>query len=306
MPLIETLLTMITVVGFGVLWRYFQPGSIAAETLRNAITDLVYYLLLPALVVRVLWQTPLGVESIQISVVACSGILSAMLLSSWSCRRCNLPDNTSGAVILAASFGNFTYLGLPVLVATLGDWAAGVAIQFDLFASTPLLFTIGFLVAAHYGHTDDSTHPVRRLLRIPPLWAALVAVVLNMLDVPMPAIVGHILQITGDAVIPLMLLALGLSLRWQSLERNNLSPLILVLVIQLIFMPLIVLVTTQLVGLTGPVRLAAVLEAAMPSMMIGLVICQHYKLDIELYAAAVTVSTLASVVTLPFWYILLV
>ncbi|NIQ12640.1 MAG: AEC family transporter, partial [Gammaproteobacteria bacterium] len=40
----------------------------------------------------------------------------------------------------------------------------------------------------------------------------------------------------------------------------------------------------------------------MPSMVIGIVICDHYKLDTGIYAAAVTVTTLLSLISLPLWF----
>jgi hypothetical protein len=44
-----------------------------------------------------------------------------------------------------------------------------------------------------------------------------------------------------------------------------------------------------------------VIEAAMPSMVLGLVFCDRYGLDTALYAAAVTLTTLLSLLTLPLW-----
>jgi len=41
---------------------------------------------------------------------------------------------------------------------------------------------------------------------------------------------------------------------------------------------------------------------AMPCMVLGIVFCDRYQLDGSLYAMAVTVTTLLSLVTLPFWY----
>jgi predicted permease len=40
----------------------------------------------------------------------------------------------------------------------------------------------------------------------------------------------------------------------------------------------------------------------MPSMVLGIVFCDRYGLDTALYAAAVTVTTALSLITLPFWY----
>ncbi len=303
--MLETLILMFALIAVGAGWARLAPGRQPVASLRSALTELVFYLLLPALVLRVMWQARLGLESIAISAAAVSGILGAMLVSWWLCRRCRLPDPVSGATILAAAFANVTYLGLPVLVATLGDWAAGVAIQYDLFASTPLLFTLGFLLAAHYGHAEETIHPLQRLVRIPALWAALLAVLLNLTAVPLPAGLAQGLHMLGDAVIPLMLLALGMSLQWRSLQARYLQPLAVVVFVQLLLMPVIVLLTSGLLQMDKPLQTAVVLEAAMPSMVIGLVLCEHYRLATGLYAAAVTVTTLLSMLSLPLWFALL-
>ncbi|MDP3933394.1 MAG: AEC family transporter, partial [Methylococcaceae bacterium] len=56
---------------------------------------------------------------------------------------------------------------------------------------------------------------------------------------------------------------------------------------------------------TGDYRAAAVLDIAMPSMVLGIVFCDRYYLDSSLYAMAVTVTTALSLITLPLWHSLL-
>lgn len=272
---------------------------------RNGITDLVYYLLLPALVLRVLWQAEMGLLSLQISVVAGSSILVAILFSWFVCKSFHLNKRITGAAILAASFANVTYLGLPVLTAALGDWAASIVIQYDLFAATPLLFTVGMWLAAHFGHDESGVQPLRQLARIPAIWAALVAVFLNLAALPLPHILEAILRQLGDSVVPLMLIAIGLTLEWRGLQRKAWGLLIMVLTVQLIFMPLFVWALVGIFDFNREQQLALVLEAAMPSMLLGLVFCERFKLDTAFYAAAVTLSTILSIVTLSYWFIML-
>jgi len=305
MAVFETVLQMMTLVALGAFWRWRQPGRVPVTQLRSAVTELVYHLLLPALVLRVLWQADLGLESLAISAVAAGGILGAMGLAILICRRCGIAAPLAGAAILAAAFGNFTYMGLPVLIAVFGDWAAGIAIQYDLFASTPLLFTLGILLAARYGQVHEAIHPLRRLAAIPPLWAALLAVVLNLAGVPLPGGLEKVLDYLGSGVVPLMLLAVGMNLEWRGLDAGKRGPLLMVLGVQLLLMPLVVWGLSGALGFTGQMRLALVLEAAMPSMVLGVVICEHFRLDTAFYAAAVTVSTILGLVTLPLWYLLL-
>lgn len=305
MAVFETVLQMMAMVALGAFWRWRQPGRVPVTQLRSAITELVYHLLLPALVLRVLWQAELGLQSLAISAVAASGILVAMGVAMFVCRRCGIAAPLAGAAILAAAFGNFTYMGLPVLIAVFGDWAAGIAIQYDLFASTPLLFTVGILLASRYGQVQESIHPLRRLAAIPPLWAALLAVALNLAGVPLPGGLAQVLTYLGSGVVPLMLLAVGMNLEWRGLDRDRVGPLVMVLLVQLLLMPLVVWGLSGPLGFSGELRLALVLEAAMPSMVLGIVLCEHFRLDTAFYAAAVTVSTILGLVTLPAWYLLL-
>ena len=305
MVIIETLVQMIALVGLGALWRYFKPAHMEVHAFRNAITDLVFYLLLPALVLRVLWQAQMGLQTLQISAVATSSILAAMLFSWFVCKSCRVENRIMGAAILAASFANITYLGLPVLTAALGDWAASIVIQYDLFAATLLLFTLGILLAAHFGQKQTGIRPLRELGRIPAIWAALLAVFLNLTAIPMPPVLEPVLRQLGNAVVPLMLIAVGLSLEWRGLQRKAWGPLLMVIVIQLLLMPLFVWEVSGFFSFTPAQQLALVLEGAMPSMVLGLVFCERFKLDTAFYAAAVTLSTLLSILTLPYWFIML-
>ena len=305
MIIVETLAQMTALVGLGALWRLVKPGRVAVNTLRNAITDLVFFLLLPALVLRVLWQAEVGVQSLHISVLASSSIIVAMLFSWLACKSLGTENRITGAAILAASFANVTYLGLPVVTSALGEWAASIAIQYDLFSSTPLLFTVGILVAAYFGKAENGIHPLRQLARIPAIWAALLAVILNFSGVPLPTMLESVLRLLDIGIVPLMLIAIGLSLEWRGVQRKAWGPLLMVIAVQLILMPLFVWSISGIFDFSNNQQRALVLEAAMPSMVIGIMICEHYHLDTAFYAAAVTLSTLLSIVTLPYWFIML-
>ena len=300
--MIETLIQMIGLILCGVVWRWIKPGSLSPEQVRHAITESVYYLLLPALVLVVLWRAPIGMDSVQISLLASMGIIFALVTSGLICHVCKMPATVTGAIVLASAFPNATYLGLPVLEATFGDWARSVAIQYDLFAVTPLLFTVGILIAQYFGNVKYDTGFVNRLVRIPPLWAAIAGTCLNLFSVPLNENIEVSLNMLGDTVVPLMLVALGMSLQWRSISMSQIPPLIVVAVIQLFLTPLLVWQVGLNTALTGDLLTAVVLEASMPSMVIGLVLCDRYGLDTALYATAVTATTLLSIITLPLWF----
>lgn len=301
--MIEVIFQMAGLIICGVGWRLLQPAGLAPIQTRSVLTSLVYYLLLPALVLSVLWKAELGETSVIIAIAGVVGIFAGLGVGFLSCRLCKNSSAEAGAVILAATFPNATYMGLPVLEATFGPWARSVAIQYDLFACTPLLFTVGVLVASRLGAGgEDNARVYRSLLRIPAMWAAVIAVLLNATDVPLPSVLGGLLGLLERGVVPLMLFSLGLSLEWSRSRWYLLPSLLPVVVVRLLLVPAIVMLVAGSLGLTGELRAAVVMEAAMPSMVIGLVLCDRFKLDVGLYAAAVTVTTALSLITLPLWF----
>jgi len=301
--MLEVLLQMAGLILCGIGWRWLKPAGLEPVQTRKVLTSLVYYLLLPALVLSVLWEAELGNTSFFIALSAAFAVFSGILLSSLVCRVCKARPAVRGAVILATAFPNVTYLGLPVLEATFGPWARSVAIQFDLFACTPLLFTLGVLIAARYGTAAAGVRNMtRELSRIPALWAAFLAVSLNLLDVQMHTLLTGLLGMLERGVVPLMLISTGLSLEWNRDQWRKLPTVVPVLLLRLLLIPALVALFASATGLLGELRAAVVMEAAMPSMVLGIVFCDRYNLDVSLYATTVTMTTVFSLLTLPLWY----
>jgi predicted permease len=287
----------------GVLWRVIKPQGIDADQLRSSLTGIVYNLLLPALVIGVLWSAELSTASFVIVLMAAVGVFSGMGLAWVWLRLFPQPLPATGALLLAAAFPNATYLGLPVLESVLGESARAIAIQYDLLACTPILLSVGILLAIHYG-TNKEHNPqiVKNLLRVPPLWAAIIGLLLNLTEIPEPQILQQLFQMLGNGVVPLMLFSIGLSLRWRAGWSQQLTQVFPVVAIQLVLTPTIIFLLVPLFGIDARTEMAVVLEAAMPSMVLGIVLADRYGLDSHLYAMAVTISTALSLITLPLWY----
>jgi predicted permease len=300
--MIDVILQAAALIVCGVLWRVTTPLGLEAEPVRRSLTGVVYVLLLPGLVLLVLWQAPLGLDSVRIAVSAAVAVGFGLLASWLWFRRSARPNRVVGALLLASAFPNATYLGLPVLESAFGPWARSIAIQYDLLACTPLLLSAGIALAAWHGGGGQREHPLLALLKVPPLWAAVAGIFLNLAQVPLPAIVHSWLTMLGSGVVPLMLFSLGLGLRWAGTWRHQIPLVLPVALIQLMLMPLLIWGLAATIGLQGQTLAAVVLEAAMPSMVLGIVLCDRYNLDTGLYAMAVTVTTALSMITLPLWF----
>ncbi len=298
-----TLIQMTLIMACGAGWRLFSPAGLTAGQTRQVLTTVVYYIFLPAMIMEVLWSADIGVHSLEYTLIGVGGILSSLLIIWIIARLLKFNRPQAGAVILAASFPNVTYLGLPVLEQVFGNWARSVAIQLDLFAASPLVFTIGIMIARHYGKDEGGEHsPLLSFLNTPPFIAAFIAVLLNLNHISSPEWIDGVLKQLSAAVIPLMLFSLGLALSWNSFRLKNMPYVIPVILVKLLLMPLCVIEILPYLTMNDEYKIAAVIDMAMPSMVLGIIFCDRYKLDSSLYAMAVTVTTLFSILTLPFWY----
>lgn len=301
--MVSTLAQMTVILLLGAAWRILKPAGLTADQTRLVLTQLVYYLLLPALVLSSLWKMKMGEQTLDVVLICSMGILFSGSSLWLLLRRSQVANCQAGALILAVSIPNVTYLGLPVLEKTFGEFGRSVVMQFDVFGCEPWLFTLGILTAQHYGKTDECTPSLwQSLCKIPPIWAAIIAVICNVNQIVMPVWLNAILATLSSAVVPLMLLSLGMGLEWKSVRWNNFPKVLPVIVIKLGVMPLFALALALRLGMGGQFLIASILEMAMPSMMFGIVLCDRYHLDSALYAMTVTLTTLLSLLTIPFWY----
>lgn len=300
----STLIQMTVIMACGAGWRLFSPAGLSAEQTRLVLTTVVYYLLLPALVLDVLWTSTIGWQSLQYTLMGMGAIAFALVCMGLLGKLLRFEGKRLGAVMLAAAFPNVTYLGLPVLEQVLGSWSRSVVIQMDLFAATPLLFTVGIMLARHFGEVDTTNKPrsIWLFFNAPPFWAAALAILLNQYQVTAPDWLSGVLQKLSVTVAPLMIFSLGLALHWQSIRWHNLPYVLPVVIIKMLVMPTVALGLAMSMSIDNEHKSAAVLDLAMPSMVLGIVLCDRYRLDSGLYAMTVILTTALSLISLPLWY----
>lgn len=298
----STLLQMTLLMAFGVGWGVLKPAGLDATLTRLVLTSVVYYLLLPVLVLNVLWSADIGIKSLQYTLLGI-GSIGICMFCMWTIGTvCRFQPQRLGAMLLAI-FPNVTYLGLPVLEQTFGPLARSVVIQMDLFAASPFLYTVGLIAARRYGDAADIQHkPFLAYLNAPPFWAAAVAVMLNLNGIQPADWLSGLMQKLSAAVVPLMVFSLGLALSWRAVKWHNLPYVAPVVAVKLLLMPMVAYALAIALDLDSHHKAAAIVDLAMPSMILGVVFCDRYRLDSGLYAMTVTITTVVSLLTLPFWY----
>ena len=275
-------------------WRMFPAN--AAEVLNL----FALYLCLPAAVLRyvprlVLSPAVLGLIAIPWLLLLASALLVNALARAWALR-----DDERAVLLLCVPLGNTSFLGYPLTQALLGEAALPYAVIYDQFGSFLILSTFGLWVLARYGGDARPTAMavLRRILRFPPFLA--LAFALLLMPAAPPAWLDAILQRLADALLPVVALAVGLSLKLR-LPRDELRPLAAGLALKLGLLPLLALGLALRLSLSPGMADAATLESAMPPMITAGALAISHRLAPGLAAALVGYGTLLALLTLPLW-----
>lgn len=289
------LILAMLVLGYAFQRLRVLPGD-AAQTLNLV----VLYVCLPAAVLRYAPRLHLEPTLIGIAVVPWVLLLATVALVTLLARALRFRDDERAVLLLTVALGNTSFLGYPLTRALIGEHALPYAVIYDQFGAFLILSTFGLWVLARYG--GDRKPSVRemlaRVVRFPPLWALVIG--FTVMPAEPPAWVAGGLQRLSDALLPLAMLTIGLSVK-LALPRDELKPLAAGLLLKLALLPALAVPLVRLLGLHGEMARTTVLESAMPSMVTAGALAISHGLAPRLAAAMVGYGLLLSLLTLPLW-----
>lgn len=250
-------------------------------------TSLTSNIAFPCLIVATLAKLEVGPEAF--SQMAVAGLIAVAATIAVAASGLKLAGYPQPVYLPSLVFGNTGNIGLPLCLFAFGEEGLALAIVF--FTVFLLVqFTFGIWVSAGHGSVDV-------LLRTPLVWAALLGVGLQLLDISLPQWIDNTIGLIGDLAIPLMLLTLGVSLaklRVSSLGRS------LAMSIGRLGIGLGVgVAVAAILGMEGTARGVLILESTMPVAVLNYLFAARYDRSPEEVAGLVLVSTVIFFLTLP-------
>jgi predicted permease len=300
--LLKTLLPLALLIAAGGIWPRWQSG-ISIVGLRGEINRLVLNFFAPMLFFAAGASATVDLNLLQVPLILGTATLAGLGLAALALFATPLGHGLSrparGAIMLASGFGNVLFFGYPFLTTVFGERGARYPFFADMLATTPLVWSLGVWIAFRCGKHTEHASFLRMWLRLPPVWGFAAGLAANLSGLPLQPLI-EAARWAGSPTIPLMLFVLGLTIPWHDLRPQK--AVAVALVIKLALMPLLALG----VALAWPGRLsepgeAGVLEAAMPTMVMVIALADRFGLDTRLAGLIMGWSTLAGLVTLPFW-----
>jgi len=197
-------------------------------------------------------------------------------------------------IMIACAMMNTGFLGFPIVLGVFGDYGFIHAIFFDL--STTILFVVfGILLVSRFG--GDTRTVFKHILSFIPLWAVILALVFNFLNIGLPFVINNSLNYLSDATIFLIMISLGLNLDFNNVGEM-LSDSIFVSIVRLVVSPLIIFMILMMLGVKGMGFNVAVLESGMATAMNAMVLSLTYDLDTKLMSSLIFTDTVLCLCTL--------
>ena len=208
-------------------WLLVRTRAVPADA-DGVLTRVCFFAATPALLVTTLSRADLTAVLSRSTAVAVAAELAA-IVSAWCLHRLVLRRPTAEATIgaLASGYVNAANLGIPVAVLVLGD-AATIApiLLLQLLVLTPATFTVLDAVTRRGNPSRLATLTVP--LRNPLLWGVVAGTAANLGGVDLKEWGGGYpaqgLGMLGRVAVPLMMLALGMSLAGAPRPLRNLVP----------------------------------------------------------------------------------
>lgn len=261
----------------------------------TGVEKLVYFILFPALLVNAILRTQIDLAAaLPLLLTAFVTMLGGMLLG-WLPRPFVRLSPLAYASVFQCGYRFNAYIALAVAGMLFGT--PGIATMgLILGAAVPLANLVSVWMLARHGESSV----MREILRNPLIWATLSGLLLNLSGFIGPAPLQAFLGRLADASIALGLIAVGAALRLDGAAgMRGLS--IWLLLVKLLALPVVAIWAARYAGLSGLNFQIVVLFAALPTASSAYILAMRMGGDGRSVAWLISATTLASMLTLPFW-----
>jgi predicted permease len=303
MQVFSTIIPIFAIVILGCIAR--RKGFMPPEFLGPA-NRLVYYLAIPALIFRSVSKASFRTEFNP--TVLLMTMLSAVLiyLGAWliGCLPRRWQPGRVGAFIQCSGHGNLGYIGLPIAFYYIGE--SGLAKASILTGFLSILQNILSVLAlqANSASAADSNGKLgsvaAQVVRNPVILSALAGVAASLIRLPIPLPILRFLDILGGLAPPMSLLLIGASLSITTMKKSF-NSVIGAVFIKIGALPVVGLVLYSLAGLKTADYLPGLILLATPTATVTYVMAKEMHGDAEFAVAAISTSTICSIVTYLIW-----
>ena len=261
----------------------------------GGLEKLIYFVLFPALLFNSIAKTKIDFVAAAPALKTAIVIVLVGILLAWLAKPLFKPAEKTFASGFQTAFRFNSYIGLAIAGRLHGE--GGIA-AFGIIISLVVPMCNIASVWALAKHSEASLW--KELVKNPLILATVGGVLYSLSGFPMPEVAQMLISRMGAASLACGLLCVGAALELKNVGKNA-GLISYFTAVKLIAMPVAAILTARALGVTGVFFDMVILLAALPTATSAYVLAIRMGGDGPLVAQAVTVSTLAGMLAIPFW-----
>lgn len=292
----------------GILALTILIGFLAVKTgyvdakIKNSLSKIIVRIVLPCLIIS-------SISSKELDKGLMADIFTVFLMSVFcllvlyglgviTAKILKIPKDTAAVHKLLTCLGNVTFVGYPVIVAMYGEAGFFYAIIYWLIND---LFLWTFGLFALQSDKPKSKKEIAKKLINPNTIAFTAAILMLVFGIKLPKLIYDTVNGIGGLTISLSMLFIGMALAEVDAKKAVKKWWIFVIApLKMVIMPILFIYIFKIFGIKEILLGAVVLEAAMPAQTVLSILANENNADFEYAACGMFVTTLLSLVTLPF------
>lgn len=290
MIFIQVMLPVLIMISIG-----FITGKLVSDFHLKSLSRLSVYILSPALIFTSLKESILTAKDAVELWLFCF-LLTLLIMSAnyLFVRFFKLSQPKSSALNLSTIFMNVGNYGIPVALYAFGQAGVEREIVIMLY-QTFLVNTLGVFLASR--SSLNWKKAALKVFQIPPVYAFLLAIIVNIANLQIPEGVYESLKMMGESSIPIFLILLGLQLARTTI-KDNLKFILSASSIRLLLSPLLALLLIKLLSIDGLNARVLLMASATPTGVVATMYSIEMDAKPQLVSGTTFVTTILSFATM--------
>ena len=301
---LDVIFVTIPIFSIIALGYFFRRREIIREAAVSTLNRTAYYLGLTSLIFTSIIKYDLR-EIFNAGIVKTVYVTFAIfiIIVFFAVFFLKVKSKTKGAMAISSFRCNMAFVGIPVIIAAFGDIAAAKT-SIIIGFMTPVNIISAIIFLRVMGADEKKKNYGRYFIdfiRDPLLIASILGILFSYYRIVIPKPVMDFLNILAGLAIPLALITIGSSLKFDHLKKN-LKFLIPASILKLIAEPAIAFVVGRYVFNIAAVDLSIIVVLfAMPLAVAAYIMGRQYDSDSDFISSSLILSTVSSAFTLTVW-----
>jgi malate permease and related proteins len=301
MHIVSTIIPIFSIVIIG--WFIRLKGFVPPEFLGPA-NRLVFYIAIPAIIFRSVAKASFKAQfNLTVLLITLASVVTVFAVAMLAGRVGKIDKKTLGSYIQSSVHGNLGYIGFAVAFYFMGQEGfvkAGIIGGFVMILQNFLGVVALVLYGKDVPFRENRLFFVQKIFGNPVILSAMAGIFFSVTEIPVPEMIGRILDILGNLALPMALLVIGASLSFEVMRLSVFS-VISANFFKLMILPCVGFILYGIYGISPNEYLPGLILLATPTATIVYIMAKEMDGDPDFAVAAISASTLISAVTFSFW-----